>query len=105
MSSRLYVLVTTGRIMTTPKQTEALAIAHAASLKPMPEVAEMMDLDVDCIELYGRSKAKIKLEILEDLKERPNAKYVVVTAITPTPLGEGKTTTSIGLAQAMYQIG
>jgi formate--tetrahydrofolate ligase len=82
-----------------------LAIAHAAKLKPMPEIAEMMGLTTDDIELYGAKKAKIKLDVIERLRDRPNAKYVVVTAITPTPLGEGKTTTSIGLAQGMNKIG
>ncbi len=82
-----------------------LAIAHAAKLKPMEEIAEMMGLTRDDIELYGAKKAKVRLEVIERLKDKPNAKYVVVTAITPTPLGEGKTTTSIGLAQGMSHIG
>jgi formate--tetrahydrofolate ligase len=82
-----------------------LAIAHAARLKPLPEIAEMMCLEREEIELYGAKKAKIRLDVIERLKDEPNAKYVVVTAITPTPLGEGKTTTSIGLAQGMYHVG
>src|SRR5437868_4491934 len=82
-----------------------LAIAHAAKLKSMEEVAEMMGLSRDDIELYGPRKAKIDLDVIERRKDRPNAKYIVVTAITPTPLGEGKTTTSVGLAQGMYHIG
>lgn len=82
-----------------------LAIAHAARLKPIAEIAAMMGLDSTDIEMYGANKAKIRLDAIEKLKDRPNAKYVVVTAITPTPLGEGKTTTSIGLAQGMYHIG
>src|SRR5215208_6837415 len=65
----------------------------------------MMGLAPDELERYGAHKAKISLSAIERLKDRPNAKYVVVTAITPTPLGEGKTTTSIGLAQAMYHVG
>src|SRR5207253_1129314 len=81
-----------------------LELAHAAKLKPMEEVAEMMGLTRDDIELYGAKKAKIKLEVIERRKDNPNAKYVVVTAITPTPLGEGKTTTSIGLAQGLLNI-
>src|SRR5438552_11759439 len=82
-----------------------LAIAHAAKLKPMAEIADMMGLMSEDIELYGPEKAKISLDVIERRKDNPNAKYVVVTAITPTPLGEGKTTTSIGLAQGMYHIG
>lgn len=82
-----------------------LALAHATRLKPIEEIAEMMGLRRDDIEMYGASKAKIKLEVIERDKNKPNAKYVVVTAITPTPLGEGKTTTSVGLAQGMYHIG
>ncbi len=86
-------------------QADALKIAHAAKLKPIADVAAMMGLQPDDIELYGSTKAKIKLEVLDRLQDQPDAKYVVVTAITPTPLGEGKTTTSIGLAQGMYHIG
>ncbi len=82
-----------------------LNIAHAASLKPIEEIAEMMGLSRDDIELYGARKAKIRLDVIERMRDRPNAKYVVVTAITPTPLGEGKTTTSIGLAQGFHRIG
>jgi formate--tetrahydrofolate ligase len=89
----------------TPFHSEALSIAQAATLKPITEVAAMMGLQPDELEPYGSTKAKIKLEVLDRLKESPNAKYVVVTAITPTPLGEGKTTTSIGLAQGMYRLG
>ncbi|MGA7733011.1 MAG: formate--tetrahydrofolate ligase [Chloroflexia bacterium] len=82
-----------------------LNIAHAAKLKPIEEIAEMMGLGRDDVELYGARKAKIRLDVIERLRDRPNAKYVVVTAITPTPLGEGKTTTSIGLAQGLHAIG
>src|SRR3954452_2701187 len=82
-----------------------LAIAHAATLKPIEEIAGMLGLTRDDIEMYGSTKAKIKLEVLDRLRDKPNAKYIVVTAITPTPLGEGKTTTSIGLAQGMHHIG
>jgi formate--tetrahydrofolate ligase len=82
-----------------------LSIAHAAKLKSMEEIAEMMCLTRDDIELYGARKAKIRLDAIERLRDQPNARYVVVTAITPTPLGEGKTTTSIGLAQGMHHIG
>lgn len=90
--------------MTTTQRND-LAIAHAAHLKPIEEIAEMMSLRRDDIELYGERKAKIKLAAIERRKDQPDAKYIVVTAITPTPLGEGKTTTSIGLAEGMYKIG
>jgi formate--tetrahydrofolate ligase len=82
-----------------------LEIAHAATLKPIEEIAAMMGLCRSELELFGSYKAKIKLEVLDRLRDNPNAKYIVVTAITPTPLGEGKTTTSIGLAQGMNRIG
>jgi formate--tetrahydrofolate ligase len=82
-----------------------LALAHATQLKPIEEIAAMMGLTRDDIELYGAYKAKVSLDVLDRLGDKPNAKYVVVTAITPTPLGEGKTTTSIGLAQGMNLIG
>jgi formate--tetrahydrofolate ligase len=82
-----------------------LEIAHAATLKPIEEIAAMMGLCRSDLELFGSYKAKIKLEVLGRLRDNPNAKYIVVTAITPTPLGEGKTTTSIGLAQGMNRIG
>ncbi len=82
-----------------------LEIAHAAKLRPIEDVAEMMHLTRDDIEMYGAKKAKIKLDVIERRKDRPNAKYIVVTAITPTPLGEGKTTTSVGLVQGLHHIG
>jgi formate--tetrahydrofolate ligase len=90
-------------IMNEPRND--LAIAHAALLRPIGEIAAMMDLGRDDIELYGAYKAKVKLGVLDRLRNNRNAKYVVVTAITPTPLGEGKTTTSIGLAQGLNRIG
>lgn len=76
-------------------------IAQEARLKPILQVAEELGIRPDELELYGPYKAKVKLEILERLKNRPNGKYVDVTAITPTPLGEGKTTTTVGLSQAL----
>lgn len=82
-----------------------LELAHAVKLKPVEQIAEMMGLKRDDIEPYGAYKAKISLDVIERRKNDPDAKYIVVTAITPTPLGEGKTTTSIGLAQGMHRIG
>jgi methylenetetrahydrofolate dehydrogenase (NADP+)/methenyltetrahydrofolate cyclohydrolase/formyltetrahydrofolate synthetase len=78
-----------------------IEIAQAAELKPISLVAQELGLETDEIEFYGPYKAKVKLEILERLKDVPNGKYVDVTAITPTPLGEGKTTTTVGLSQAL----
>lgn len=79
--------------------------SNGSPLKPIEDVAAMMGLQRDEIELYGRYKAKIDPGVLARLQDRPKAKYIVVTAITPTPLGEGKTTTSIGLAQGMQHVG
>jgi formyltetrahydrofolate synthetase len=76
-------------------------IAQAAKLKPILQVAAELGIRESELELYGPYKAKIKLEILERLKNRPNGKYIDVTAITPTPLGEGKTTTTVGISQAL----
>jgi formate--tetrahydrofolate ligase len=82
-----------------------LEIAQAAQMKPIVEIAKSIGLDEDDIELYGKYKAKIKLEVLEKLKDRSNGKYIDVTATTPTPLGEGKTVINIGLTQALAKIG
>ncbi|MDZ7843481.1 MAG: formate--tetrahydrofolate ligase [Anaerolineales bacterium] len=76
-------------------------IAHAATMKPISDLADEIGLLEDEVELHGKYKAKIKLDVLERLQDVPNGKYVDVTAITPTPLGEGKTTTTVGLSQAM----
>ena len=76
-------------------------IAQEASLKPILDVAEECGILPDELVLYGPYKAKVKLEILQRLKDIPNGKYIEVTAITPTPLGEGKTTTTVGLSQAL----
>jgi len=82
-----------------------IEIAQEAKMKPITEIAAGLGLGEDDIELYGKYKAKVCLEVLEKLRDRPDAKYVVVTAITPTPLGEGKTTTTIGLGQALNRLG
>ncbi len=82
-----------------------LEIARKATLKPLGEIAASMGLPAEFMQPYGDDVAKIKLEAIEALKDRPKAKYVVVTAVTPTPLGEGKTTTTVGLGQAMSHIG
>ena len=82
-----------------------LEIARAAVPKPMPEVAAKMGIGEHLLRPYGTELAKISLDAIDELADRPKAKYVVVTAITPTPLGEGKTTTSVGLGQAMSHVG
>ncbi|OQY32666.1 MAG: formate--tetrahydrofolate ligase, partial [Anaerolineaceae bacterium 4572_5.1] len=80
-------------------------IAHAAEKLPITEIAKSVGLLEDELELYGKYKAKVKLEVLDRLKDVPNGKYIDVTAITPTPLGEGKTVTTIGLSQGLHYIG
>src|SRR5438552_2381330 len=83
-----------------PLMLSDLEIAQRAKLLPITEIARSLGLDEDELELYGKTKAKIALSVMKRLGDRPNGKYVVVTAITPTPLGEGKTTTTIGLSMA-----
>ncbi|MCX6019301.1 MAG: formate--tetrahydrofolate ligase [Chloroflexi bacterium] len=82
-----------------------LLIAQAAILQPIINVARACGLTEDELELYGRFKAKVHLDVRERLATRPNGRYIDVTAISPTPLGEGKTTTTIGLSQALQHIG
>ena len=82
-----------------------LEIAQAAKLKPILEIAELVGLTEDDLDLFGRYKAKIHLDVLGRLEDRSNGKYIDVTAITPTPLGEGKTVTTIGLSQGLNHIG
>ncbi|MCL4466326.1 MAG: formate--tetrahydrofolate ligase, partial [Chloroflexi bacterium] len=74
-------------------------------MKPIAAIAEELGLTDDEIELYGKYKAKVSLDVRERLKDKPNGKYIDVTAITPTPLGEGKTVTTIGLSMALNRIG
>ncbi len=82
-----------------------LEIARAGTPIPLTEIAAQMGIGEHLLEPYGRQLAKISLDAIDEIKDRPKAKYVVVTAITPTPLGEGKTTTTVGLGQAMKHIG
>jgi formate--tetrahydrofolate ligase len=88
--------------MTIPKNLE---VARKAKLAPLEEVAASIGIGKHLLEPYGEGVAKIKLDAIEELEDRPRAKYVVVSAITPTPLGEGKTTTTVGLGQAFKHIG
>ncbi|HET6430235.1 MAG TPA: formate--tetrahydrofolate ligase [Phycisphaerae bacterium] len=82
-----------------------IEISRAATPRPITEIAAAAGIEPRYLEPYGDVKAKVKLSILEALADRPNGKYIDVTAITPTPLGEGKTTTSVGLTQALGKIG
>ena len=81
-----------------------LDIAQAAKLKLIVEIADLLGLGEDDLDLHGKYKAKIHLNVLDRFKDRPNGKYIDVTAITPTPLGEGKTVTTIGLSQGLNYI-
>jgi formyltetrahydrofolate synthetase len=78
-----------------------IQIAQAAELRPILDIAQDVGLSPDDLELYGKYKAKVHLDVRDRLKNRPQGKYIDVTAITPTPLGEGKTTTTVGLSQAL----
>ncbi|MGA2879266.1 MAG: formate--tetrahydrofolate ligase [Bryobacteraceae bacterium] len=78
-----------------------IEIAQAATPLPIDQIASEAGILPDELDLYGKSKAKVHLSIRDRLKNSPNGKYIVVTAITPTPLGEGKTTTTVGLSQAL----
>ena len=82
-----------------------IEIAQSVTPRHILEIAKCAGIDEKYLELYGRNKAKIDLSLLSDLKEKKNGKLVLVTAITPTPAGEGKTTTTIGLADGMHRIG
>jgi len=82
-----------------------IAIAQAAEMKPIKEIAEKMGLEEDDLELYGKYKAKVKLDVLKKKAEEEDSKLVLVTAITPTAAGEGKTTTTVGLGQSLNRIG
>jgi len=82
-----------------------LEIAQEAKILPIVEIAKSIELDEDDLELYGKYKAKVSLDVIKKFASRPSGKYIDVTAITPTPLGEGKTVTTIGLSQGLAGIG
>ena len=82
-----------------------IQIAQEATMKEITEIAEQIGLKEDDLELYGKYKAKVKLDVLKRLSDNSDSKLVLVTAITPTPAGEGKTTTTVGLGQALNRIG
>ena len=82
-----------------------IEIAQATEMTPVTEIAGKLGVDENCVEQYGRYKAKIDYRLLDDWADRPDGKLVLVTAINPTPAGEGKTTTSVGLADSLNRIG
>ncbi len=82
-----------------------IEIAQEAVMQPITEVAEKLGIEPDDLELYGRYKAKISDEYLKKIQDRPDGKLILVTAVNPTPAGEGKTTTTVGLGQAFGQMG
>ncbi|MCR5145913.1 MAG: formate--tetrahydrofolate ligase [Clostridia bacterium] len=82
-----------------------IEIAQNAKLEKIDKIAEKIGIDDEYLEQYGKYKAKVDLSILENLKDRPNGKLILVTSINPTPLGEGKTTVSIGLVDGLNKIG
>src|SRR6476661_6635771 len=82
-----------------------IEIARQYKLKPIDDVAAKLGLDREHLFHYGRYKAKLPLDVVRSLPARPDAKLVLVTAITPTPAGEGKSTTTVGLGDALNRIG
>lgn len=82
-----------------------IEIAQAAEMQPIVKIAEKLSMDADDLELYGKYKAKLPLSLCEKYQDRPDGKLVLVTAINPTPAGEGKTTVAVGLGEAMQKIG
>ena len=82
-----------------------IEIAQAATMKPINDIGASLGIDVENLEAYGKYKAKVNLKYLTSLPERKNSKLILVTAISPTPAGEGKTTTTVGLGDALRQIG
>ena len=88
-----------------PSIPSDIEISQNAPMKQIPEIASLVDIDLDGLEQYGKYKAKIENSVWEQVKDNPDGKLILVTAITPTPAGEGKTCTSIGLAQAFGKLG
>lgn len=80
-------------------------IAQAANMKPIATIAAELGLSEDDLELYGKYKAKISLDVWQRIRNRPNGKLILVTAINPTPAGEGKTTTTVGIGDALRRLG
>lgn len=82
-----------------------IEIAQEAVMEPITKVAESIGIEADDLELYGKYKAKLSEEFLRKIQDRPKGKLILVTAINPTPAGEGKTTTTVGLGEAFGRMG
>ena len=82
-----------------------IEIARAATMKPIGEIAARLGIPEDALEPYGRTKAKIAMSWIKSQADKPDGKLILVTAINPTPAGEGKTTTSVGLTDGLNRIG
>ena len=82
-----------------------IEIAQEAVMEPIEKVAEKLEIGADDLELYGKYKAKLSEEFMASVQDRPDGKLILVTAINPTPAGEGKTTTSVGLGEAFGKLG
>ena len=82
-----------------------IEISQKAEMKPIQDIASKLNLNEEDLEVYGKYKAKLEDQSWERIKDRPDGKLILVTAVTPTPAGEGKTCTSIGLAQAFGKLG
>ena len=82
-----------------------IQIAQEAKMDLIKNVAAKLDITEDELDLYGKYKAKLSDELMDKIKDRPDGKLILVTAINPTPAGEGKTTTSVGLGQAFGKLG
>ena len=81
-----------------------IEIAHAAKIKPIAQIASKLGIKEEEIDYYGRFKAKLSQELFDRLNDKPSGKLILVTAVNPTPAGEGKTTTTIGLGDAMTKV-
>ncbi|MDE0254537.1 MAG: formate--tetrahydrofolate ligase, partial [Rhodospirillaceae bacterium] len=82
-----------------------IEIAREASLQPITAIGEKLDIPAESLLQYGPHKAKLSYDFIRSLKDRPDGKLILVTAITPTPAGEGKTTTTVGLGDGLNRIG
>ena len=82
-----------------------LKIAQAAVLEPIDKIAQKAGIPEEYLEMYGKEKAKVNIKLMETLRDKPDGKLVLVTAINPTKAGEGKSTTTIGLADGLSKVG